>query len=291
MANKGLNYPVYAKYNESNGVVTYSGGGALGAGISVRINTTRNNEKLYGNNTVILTDNAISGGTISLNMTHLTDAVKVGLLGYAEGDEVDAITHAKELIVNEATESPYVGFGIYGEGKTDAAVPFWRAVWVKKCQFAYNSDERDTKTGNATYKTPTVEGEIMKAADGEWYTDATFSTEDGAIAWLNGKAGISTTPTADADTIAATNCTLAPTFAADTYNYSGAATGNVEFTVTAVGTIKLYVDGKLAQTLATGVKGAAITMAAGANKLAQIRIQESGKAAKVYTIMLQRAAG
>lgn len=291
MAKKGLNYPVYAHYAENDGVVSYINGAALGAGISVRINKTRNNEKLYGNNRVIITDNSISGGTVALNITHLTDAVKVGLLGYAEGAEIDPITHAKELTTNESTEAPYVGFGVYGEGKDDDGAPYWGAIWIKKLQFSYNSIEKDTKTPGATYKTPNLEAVIMQAADGNWTEEGTFSTEAGAITWLNGKAGISADPTADITDLAISNCTLTPVFDGATYNYSGAATGNVEFTVTAAGVINLYVDGKLDQTLTTAVKGAAITMAAGANKLIQIRVQESGKAAKVYTIMMQRAAG
>lgn len=291
MANKGLKYPVVARYNENNGVVTYSDGMPLGAGISVRINLTHNNERLYGNDTVILTDKTINGGTVALNMTNLTDAVKVAVLGYTEGDEIDAITHAKELIKNTLTEPPYVGFGVYGESKDDNNIPYWRAIWIKKTQFTQPSEEYDTKTGNATFKTPSLEGEIMKAADDGWVSEGTFSTEAGAIAWLNSKAGISDEMTADISALTISNCTLTPTFAGDNYNYSGTATGNVEFTVTAAGTIKLYVDGILTQTLTTAVKGAAITMAEGANKLMQIRVQESGKKSKTYTIMMQRAAG
>ena len=291
MANKGLKYPVAAQYHENNGVVSYSGGMALGAGVSVRISLTHNSEQVYGSDTVVLTDKTVNGGTVALTTTHITDAVKVAVLGYTEGGEVDAITHARELSINTATEPPYVGFGVYGETKDDHGVVAWRAVRVKRIQFVKPSEEYDTKTGNATFKTPSLEGEIMKAADGDWTVDATFSSEDGAVAWLNGKAGISDEMTADISDLTISNCTLTPTFAGDNYNYSGTATGNVEFTVTAAGTIKLYVDGILMQTLTTAVKGAAITMAEGANKLMQIRVQESGKKSKTYTKMMQLAAG
>jgi hypothetical protein len=107
----------------------------------------------------------------------------------------------------------------------------------------------------------------------------------------NGKAGISSDASNDITALSMTNGTLTPTFAATTYNYSCAATGNVDITATfAAGTAKVHVDGTYFETLATTVKGGAITMAAGNNKIIQIVVQESGKAAKTYTIMCQRAA-
>lgn len=291
MAKKGLNYPVCAKYNASGSTVTYTNGAALGNGISVRINFTRNNEKVYGNDKVVLTDTTINGGTAVLNMTHLTDAIKVALLKYTEGAEVDAVTHAKELIASESTEPEYVGFGVYGYGKDDSGVGYWKAIWIKKVQFTYDADEYDTKTPNATFKTPTLNGEIMMAADGKWTEEGTFSTEAGAIAWLNVKSGISTDVSTGLTELSISNTTLTPAFSAAIFNYSGDATDNVAIAATAAGVIKLFVDGVYNQTLVTTVAGTAVTMGAGNNKLFQIVIQESGKSPVTTTIMMQRAAG
>lgn len=128
----------------------------------------------------------------------------------------------------------------------------------------------------------------MMACDSKWKEEGTFSSEAGAIAWLNTKSGISSAVSTGLTNLSISNCTLAPAFAAAKFNYSGAATNNVAVTATAAGTIKLYVDGVYNQTLATGVAGVAVTMGAGDNKLFEIIITESGKASITTRIMMQR---
>ena len=289
-ASKGLNYPVYAVATETGSSISYSNGAALGAARDINIAWERSSEDLNGNDTVILTDRTIVGGTVTLGLTHITDDIEVNVLGCEEGTEIDAVTHAKELSESESSEPVYVGFGIYGEVKDDSNNTRWRAMWIKKIQFTKANDESETKRSGAAYKTPTLVGQIMKAADGKWREKGTFSTEAAAIAWLNTKSGISSAVSTGLTALSVSNCTLTPAFAADVFNYSGAATDAVAVTATAAGVIKLYVDGVLNQTLTTEVAGTAVAMAAGNNKIFQIVIQESGKAPITTTIMMQRAA-
>lgn len=289
-ASKGLKYPCYAKATESAGAITYGSGALLGAAQTINVSWERSGEMVSGNDAVILTDKTITGGTVTLGLTDLTDDIEVNVLGATEGAEIDAITGAKELSENELSEPTIVGFGIYGESKDDSNRVRYRAMWIKKVQFVKATDEAETKKVGATFKTPTIVGQIMKAADGNWREKATFSTEAAAIAWLNGKSGISAAVSVGLSELSGSNLTLSPAFSAAIFNYSGVATGNVAITAEAAGTIKLFVDGVYNQTLVTTVAGTAVPMAAGNNKLFTIVIQESGKAPITTKIMVQRAA-
>jgi len=188
MAKIGLKYPVYAPAEETDSSISYGTGAVLAKAISANINIENNDVKLYADDAVAETDNSFASGTITIGIDDLYDAAKVALLDYIEGDTVDVATGAKELSVGTASPA-YVGFGFYGKVVRNK-VNYWRAIWLKKVQFAEPSDEMQTKGENVEFLTQTLEGTIMLAADGKWKDEATFSTEAGAKAWLDGKCGL-----------------------------------------------------------------------------------------------------
>jgi phi13 family phage major tail protein len=284
----GLKYPVFAALTETGTTASYSGGAVLGKAISVSSSISTSDVKLYADDGISEIDNSFLNGTITVGFDHITDAIKTALLNYTEGAEVDAVTGAKELSAGSSTVIPYVGFGFYGKSiKTN--VNYWRAVWLKKVLFKEPNEDLATKGETTEFKTPVLEGTITMACDSKWKEEGTFSTEAGAIAWLNTKSGISSAVSTGLTNLSISNCTLTPAFAAAKFNYSGTATNNVAVTATAAGVIKLYVDGLYNQTLTTTVAGVAVTMGAGDNKLFEIVITESGKAPITTRIMMHRA--
>jgi len=93
--------------------------------------------------------------------------------------------------------------------------------------------------------------------------------------------------------LAITTATLYPVFAAATYDYVAVSIGDT-CTVTATfvaGTAALYRAGVFVQALLTATPSGAISLGAdGANTELQIIVQETGKAAKTYTIDVANAA-
>lgn len=289
MAKIGLKYPVYAIATETTSAISYSGGSVLAKAITAKLSINSNDEKLYADDGACESDTSFSDGTITFGIDDLYDAAKVALLGYIEGTTIDVSAGTKELLTPGETNNAYVGFGFYGRVKR-SGVYKWRAIWLKKVQFKEPSDEFETKGQKATFKTPELEGSIMVAVDGYWKNEATFDTEAEAVAYLNTRAGITTTASNNLSALAFALGTLSPAFAAAKYNYSCVATGNITPTATfAAGTAKVYVDGAYNQTLTTATGGSAITMASGDSKIVQIVVQEAGKSAVTYTIMAQRA--
>lgn len=291
MALLGLKCIVAAIATDNGSSIAYSNGRVLAKALTADISINSNDVALRADDADDEVDTSFSDGTIAYGINDLDDDGIIMLRGYTEGAEVDPVTGAKELSTAGAA-APHIGTGFYAQGVKNK-VPYWSARWFIKTQFKEPSESHKTKQRTPEFLTPAIEGSILTASwdSTYWKEQARFSTEDGAIAWLYGKAGISTTPSNNITALTITNGTLTPTFAAGTYNYSCACTGNIDLTATfAAGTAKVYIDGVYSHTLATTVKGSSITMAAGNNKIIQIIVQESGKPAVTYTIMAQRTA-
>jgi phi13 family phage major tail protein len=188
MAKIGLRYPVYSPATETDSAISYGTGAVLAKAISANISIENNDVKLYADDAIAESDNSFASGTVTIGIDDLYDTAKVALLDYVAGDTVDVVTGAKELSVGTASPA-YVGFGFYGKVIRNK-VSYWRAIWLKKVQFAEPSDELATKGESVEFGTPELEGTVMMAADGKWKEEATFSTEAGAKAWLDGKCGL-----------------------------------------------------------------------------------------------------
>jgi len=288
MAQIGLKYPVVALATETGSSISYSAGALMAKAILANIKINQSNVKLYADDMLAELDQSFINGTISFGADDLTDAIKVLLLGYTEGAEVDAVIGSKELSAGGSTVAPFVGFGFYAK-RIKSGVNSWRAIWLKKVMFTEPADEAKTKGESVEFQTPTLEGTIMLAADGKWKEEGTFSSEANAVAWLNTKSGYTAAASTGLTALAMSNGTLTPIFDVAKYNYNVVATGDVAVTATAAGVIKLYVDGVYNQTLVTTVAGVAVVVASGASKLFTIVVQESGKSAKTTQIVVQRA--
>ncbi len=220
MAKIGLKYPVYAAATESTSAITYSGGAVLAKAITANIAITTNDIKLYADDVVSESDHSFSSGTIAVNIDDLTNAAQIALLGNTEGDTVDAGIGTKEIIAKGSDTPPYVGFGFYAK-KVVAGVNRWRAIWLKKVQFAEPADDAATKGETTEYQTPTIEGTIMVDVTGHWKNEGTFSTEALAKAWLDGKAGIAAKSAGVTSSVASGTYTGAQSVALSTTEAAG----------------------------------------------------------------------
>ena len=86
MAIKGLSIPVFGKYNNANGTVTYTDGMINPSAISYSITVEgAESNPLYGDNRVVEDDTQkFSSGTLTLETDDLTHEVSAFLLGAKE---------------------------------------------------------------------------------------------------------------------------------------------------------------------------------------------------------------
>lgn len=263
MAKVGLKYPVYSPATETEAGIAYGVGAVLAKAISADISIDSNDVKLYADDGIGESDRSFKSGTVKIGIDDLLPAAKVNLLDYIEGAVVDVGLGSKELTATGTASPPYVGFGFYGR-KIKNNANLWRAVWLKKVQFAEPSDALKTKGETLEFATDELEGEIMLDVTGTWKEEATFSTEAGAKAWLEGKAGI----TAKAANVASSVA-------------SGTYTGNKSVVLTtteADGTIKYTNDGTIPSATNGTAYSAPIALTAPENVCIKAICTAAGKA-------------
>jgi len=177
MAKIGLKYPVYKSATKS---------GVIGKAIQADISITVNDVKLYADDGIAESDKSFQEGTITLGVDDLSDEIQVEFLGHTKDTETGEIT------AKGTDNSPYVGIGFYGIKKVNGARKY-RAIWLPKVQFAEPEDTNSSKGENIEFNTPTMTGTIMLDDNGVWKCENTFDTEAEAKAYLEEKAGITTT--------------------------------------------------------------------------------------------------
>lgn len=189
MAKIGLKYPVFSPLTEGGGVATYGTGFVIGKAISASTSIEVSDEKLYGDDDVAESVKEFSGGTITLNSTHIAQEHKAVMLGHVLQAAGIAGDDVKMLVSHGDDDGAYGGFGFYGR-ETVNGVKSWHAYWFPKVKFAEPNDELETKGETTAFVTPTIEGEIFRDADGNWKKDVVVSTEAKAIEWLDALANI-----------------------------------------------------------------------------------------------------
>ena len=181
MARIGLRHFVGAVLDELGNTPEYNDGMVIGKAISASVSIEINESILYADDGVAESIKEFKSGKISLNTDDLTYAVQGMLLGHT--------ATATTLTANSNDVAPYVGVGFYGQVVRNGATKY-RAVWFGKCKFSEPNDESKTKADSIEFSTPTIEGTIMRLANGDWKQETTVETESAALTWLDNKAGI-----------------------------------------------------------------------------------------------------
>jgi phi13 family phage major tail protein len=181
MAKVGLKHIIGAELDESGATPSYSNGTVIGKAISANVSVEINEALLYADDSVAESIKEFKSGKISLNTDDLSYAVQGLLLGHTVTDST--------LKANSNDVAPYVGVGFYGQVVRGGTVKY-RAVWLYKVKFGEPGDESKTKGDNIEFITPTIEGTLMKLANGDWKDETLVATETAAALWLDGKAGI-----------------------------------------------------------------------------------------------------
>lgn len=269
-----------AKTGVSNLVYKGTLSGSVGKIINVDVQYNRNDAKLYGDNTIIETDNSILGGTVTIEIDEIRDIVNTEFLGHT-------ILGSETSIANTDI-APFVGIGFMGEIRLAGARKY-RTLFFPKVQFSEPNDTYRTRGERVEFLTPTIEGELYDDASGKFVYTEVFDNSADAIAWLNTKADIPVSASGGLTALALSGGTLAPAFAAGTLLYTVAISGaNTTVTATAADhNIKLYINGVYSQELTSGTASSSIPVSAGSKKLT-IVAQETGKQSQTTEIVLTK---
>ena len=189
--NVGMMYPVWATIaSHTDGAMpTYNAGTVIQEARNATVTREYANNPLYGDDRIVDDDNGLTGLTMSFESTGLSDTDRVKLLG--EEANSDTTTGGQWVSDNE---TPWGGFGYIRKMRLNGTRQF-EAWWTLKIKFQEESQATQTREGQITWGTPTLNGRaaglIVDSTDKERYQlHKTFASISDAKAWLNAFAGI-----------------------------------------------------------------------------------------------------
>lgn len=163
----------------------------LGPLIEISVTPEYRDNALWGSNAQQENDAGISGGGISLNLTHVSMANEAYLYGFESlGDgEGYAITDKA---------APYMGFG-YVQTVLEKGVQKFHGYFWKKAQFAMSQRGARTKEQNINYQTPTANGRVYAVDDNtegnaQFELHNEFENAAEALTWVTSCFKPATTP-------------------------------------------------------------------------------------------------
>lgn len=175
------------KYINTEGTITYETPISMGDAMSVELNLTAAEGRLYAESRLAEYKKLITGGTASVGVKYITDAAQKLLFGMSENTRnVGTNTSQKSLKATAKDIAKYVGMGFYAPDAIDGTDKY-TAVFVYKVLFGAPGYVYATKGDSITFQTPTTTGEFL-ADDSEnknIMEIAILASESDAVAWIN----------------------------------------------------------------------------------------------------------
>lgn len=175
------------KYTNTDGTITYDTPVSMGDAMSVELNLTAAEGRLYAESRLAEYKKLITGGTASVGVKYITDAAQKLLFGMSENTRnVGTNTSQKSLKATAKDIAKYVGMGFYAPDAIDGTDKY-TAVFVYKVLFGAPGYVYATKGDSITFQTPTTTGEFLAddSEDKNIMEIATLASESDAVAWIN----------------------------------------------------------------------------------------------------------
>lgn len=177
MAKIGLNNFRYAILTEAeNGTPTYGTPKKPAKAIECKVSIENNTAELYADDAIAESDYTFKKGTATLGIDEENDEVMADILGHT-------ISEDGEMVRKDTDIAPYVGFGRILTKLVNAQYKY-KVEFLCKVKFAEPSQEDATKGENVEFRTGSLEGTVMKLADGTWSKTKTFTTKAEAVTYL-----------------------------------------------------------------------------------------------------------
>jgi phi13 family phage major tail protein len=175
------------KYTNTDGTITYDTPVSMGDAMSVELNLTAAEGRLYAESRLAEYKKLITGGTASVGVKYITDAAQKLLFGMSENTrDVGTNTSQKSLKATAKDIAKYVGMGFYAPDAIDGTDKY-TAVFVYKVLFGAPGYVYATKGDSITFQTPTTTGEFLAddSEDKNIMEIAILASESDAVAWIN----------------------------------------------------------------------------------------------------------
>lgn len=189
MAKVGMSYPVWAKLKEHTDgqKPEYEQGMVLAEAVMADVTEQRADAVQWGDGRQVESDNSVTGGDVTIEVTHLDLEKKATIKGMVQSG-----TGGEYELTGAA--SPYGGLGYIDILKRNGVFSYV-GKWIYKLQLGQSTQSSRTKEGTPQFTGETLNGPMLGIYNDDtgvvkFMAEEACTTEAEAKAWLNAKAGI-----------------------------------------------------------------------------------------------------
>lgn len=191
MAKYDLRYIQCAKYNNNNGVISFTDKQKVGDAMTANIELRFAEGRLYAESVLAEFIRKCTGGTISMGVKYILQAAQKLMFGMSERSRSvtpagGTATEVTSLVTKRNTVGQYVGVSFYTPALYEG-VEKYDCVFIGKCMFGEPSESTQTAGENIQFQTPVTNGEFLAddSEDGQIKEAVTVDTEALARAWCD----------------------------------------------------------------------------------------------------------
>ena len=175
-----LRYIQCAPYQFSEGNVTYGAKQMIGDAMSVDINMTFAEGRLYAEGKLSEFIKEVTGGTISIAVKDILAEAQKIMFGVKDKQRTISDSPIQGLAYSAKDTASYVGVSCYCKDRVDNATKF-TCLLVIKSLFGPPAMSKQTKGQNITFSTPTTTGEFLPSdADDQDYLEVAIVDDEAA---------------------------------------------------------------------------------------------------------------
>lgn len=156
----------------------YNGAKQCGKAIDCKVSLDLNSAELYADDGLAESDYSVKKGTVTITIDEDDDETLSTLTGHSLGED-------GEIIRKDSDIAPYVGFGRIITKVVNGAYKY-KVEFLNKVKFKDALPDEKTKGESVEFTTTTLEGSVLKLADGTWSKTKTFDTYNEALTYLEG---------------------------------------------------------------------------------------------------------
>lgn len=182
-----------AEYMNTEGVVTYGNAMKAGDAMTANLELRFAEGRLYAESALAEYMKLATGGSISLAVKYIPDAVQSLLYGATVSSRTVGAATVKGLKFGAKDSAKYVGVSFYAPSMRDG-VNKYTCVFVSRALFGPPSYAYQTRGESITFQTPTTTGEFLAdhSAAQNLIETAIADKEEDAIAWCKAVFGAAT---------------------------------------------------------------------------------------------------
>ena len=278
-----------AQYKNNAGVITYGTPKSAGGAMTVNLELTMAEGRLYAESTLAECMPKALGGTISIGTKYIPADTQKLLYGQTEIERVVNAKIVSSLKTRGRDKANPVGVAFYAPDMIDG-VEKYTCVFISRAVFGQPSMVLQTLNETITFQTPTTTGAFMADHSGDQNIKevAVVDDEADAIAWIEAVFGETVIDTdATLSVLNLYGLTLSPTFSSNTTTYTATTTAASTMIYAAPTTAGAALEIKLGSTAKSN--GDTLALSAGSNVITVKVTATDGETNNTYTVTVTKS--